>query len=157
MRKFIIAGMAVAMLAVPSVASASVNVNDGVGTVAKGDVQTALKWNNGDFDKSAASISFTGGVTRVTDNYWGCTDELHAARRPHGRHGPDVQGHAGAEQQRQADHRLEPDRRDPPNTVISDSGVPNPFAADGPRWLDVRFQQAVLAEQHRGASTLSRA
>jgi hypothetical protein len=72
MRKLIITGMAVAMLAIPAAASASVNVNEGVGTVDKGDVQTALKWNNCDFDKNVGSLKFTADAELVTDFTWSC-------------------------------------------------------------------------------------
>ena len=46
MKKFIIAGMAVAMLAIPAAASANVAVENGVGYVGKGDVQNALGLKN---------------------------------------------------------------------------------------------------------------
>ena len=66
---------AIALLATAAVASASVNVTDGVGHVDKGDVQSALKWNNGDFDKYAAGLTFsTGTVTKVYNNSWICQD-----------------------------------------------------------------------------------
>jgi len=44
-----------ALTALGSAAGATVNVTDGVGHVDKGDVQTALKWNNSDFDNNVAS------------------------------------------------------------------------------------------------------
>ena len=63
------------MLATAAVASASVNVTDGVGHVDKGDVQSALKWNNGDFDNYAAGLTFSSGtVTKVYNNSWICQD-----------------------------------------------------------------------------------
>ena len=46
MRKLIIAGMALAMLALPAAASANVAVDNGVGYVGKGDVQNALSLKN---------------------------------------------------------------------------------------------------------------
>lgn len=70
MRKFILALMAVAMLAIPSVASANVSVENGVGHVDKGDVQTALKWNNADFDNG--TVTFTAGATKTYDNLLTC-------------------------------------------------------------------------------------
>jgi hypothetical protein len=65
---------AIALLATAAVASASVNVTDGVGHVDKGDVQSALKWNNGDFDKNVANLKFTAG-TQVMGNQtrWQCS------------------------------------------------------------------------------------
>src|SRR4051794_30276938 len=68
--KFIVVAGALAALAVPSVASANVAVDHGVGHVDKGDVQTALKWNNSDFD--AKSVAFTAGVTKTYDNVLTC-------------------------------------------------------------------------------------
>jgi len=63
-----------ALIATATVASATVNVTDGVGHVDKGDVQTALKWNNSDFDKNVGSLEFSRTMTRTTDNVWSCTD-----------------------------------------------------------------------------------
>jgi hypothetical protein len=59
--KFIVVAGALAALAIPSVASASVNVDDaGNGFVGKGDVQTALGYvNDADFQPDAANITFT--------------------------------------------------------------------------------------------------
>ena len=51
MRKLIIIAASLAALAIPTAAIASVAVDNGVGSVGKGDVQTALGWNNADFDK----------------------------------------------------------------------------------------------------------
>jgi hypothetical protein len=73
-RKTIVGITAVAVLAVPAAANANVGVEGGVGHVDKGDVQTALKWNNADFDKGVDGLKFAGTYTRTTDNYWGCTD-----------------------------------------------------------------------------------
>jgi hypothetical protein len=70
--KLILVGGALAALAVPSVASANVAVENGVGHVDKGDVQTALKWNNSDFDKGADSLKFTAGFTATYDNVLTC-------------------------------------------------------------------------------------
>ena len=70
--KFIVVAGALAALAVPSVASANVAVDNGVGHVDKGDVQTALKWNNGDFDKNVSQLKFTAGYTATYDNVLTC-------------------------------------------------------------------------------------
>src|SRR4051812_22924188 len=54
-----------------TVASANVIVDaNGVGHVDKGDVQTALKWNNADFDKGA--VAFTASYTATYDNVLTC-------------------------------------------------------------------------------------
>jgi len=66
----IVALAALAALATAAVASASVGVNDqGVGFVGKGDVQSALKWNNAAFDKGAGSLKFTVGAEKVIADY----------------------------------------------------------------------------------------
>jgi hypothetical protein len=74
--KFIVVAGALAALAVPSVASANVAVDDGVGFVGKGDVQTALggindaamqdKWSKGD-------VKFTSSYIWALDNTMACT------------------------------------------------------------------------------------
>jgi hypothetical protein len=69
MRKFILVAATVASLAVPAAASANVSVTDGVGYVGKGDVQSALKWNNGDFDKGVGSLKFTASAEKVIADY----------------------------------------------------------------------------------------
>ena len=74
MKKYIVAIAALVALAVPTAALATVSVNDGVGHVDKGDVQSALKWNNGDFDKYAAGLTFSTTVTKVYNNSWKCQD-----------------------------------------------------------------------------------
>jgi len=69
------AGLATAALMVTATAaSATVSVENGVGHVDKGDVQTALKWNNGDFDRNADSLKFTAGYTKTFDNVLTCGD-----------------------------------------------------------------------------------
>src|SRR6476646_5359037 len=60
---------AFALLATAAVASASVAVDNGVGFVGKGDVQTALGWNNAAFDKGAKSLTFTAGAEKVIADY----------------------------------------------------------------------------------------
>ena len=75
MRKLIITAAAIAALVVPTAAMASVDVTDGAGFVGKGDVLTALKWNNHDFDKYADGLTFSSGtVTKVYNNSWICQD-----------------------------------------------------------------------------------
>src|SRR3954454_954632 len=61
---------AIAALATAAVASASVAVDNGVGFDGKGDVQTALKWKNVDFDKGA--VAFTASYTATYDNELTC-------------------------------------------------------------------------------------
>ena len=77
MKKFITAGLAIAMLAVPSVASANVAVENGVGFVGKGDVQTALGLANDqamqEYFKSPG-VKFTAKTVVTTDNSWTCSD-----------------------------------------------------------------------------------
>ena len=62
MRKIIMIAAGAMALAIPAAASASVTVNDaGVGFVGKGDVQSALGWNNGQVQNPANwnSLAFT--------------------------------------------------------------------------------------------------
>jgi hypothetical protein len=60
MRKAILSAAMLAVLAVPSVASASVAVDSGgYGFVGKGDVQVAFGWNNAALQKNASGVSFT--------------------------------------------------------------------------------------------------
>lgn len=72
----IVALAALALFATAAAATASVTVDaNGVGHVDKGDVQTALKWNNHDFDNYAAGLTFSSGtVTKVYNNSWICQD-----------------------------------------------------------------------------------
>jgi hypothetical protein len=78
MKKFLFTGMAIAMLAVPAAASASVNVDatSGVGFVGKGDVQDALNLANDQAMqaqfKSAEGVKFTTSYTKVDDNTLNC-------------------------------------------------------------------------------------
>jgi hypothetical protein len=71
--KFIVVGSALAALAVPSIASADVNVNsNGVGTIGKGDVQTALGYaNDAAFQADASNVKFsmTSNVDYVATHY----------------------------------------------------------------------------------------
>ena len=76
MRKFIIAGMAVAMLAIiPAAASASVTLDPATGTgfVGKGDVQTAYGWNDQKLQLNASGVSFRYETT--TDDTYSVTCE----------------------------------------------------------------------------------
>ena len=70
----IVALAAIALFATTAVASAAVNVTDGVGHVDKGDVQSALGWNNAAFDNGVGSLKFTAG-TQVMGNQtrWQCS------------------------------------------------------------------------------------
>ena len=72
----IVALAAIALFATAAAASASVAVDaNGTGHVDKGDVQTALKWSNHDFDDYAAGLTFSSGtVTKVYNNSWICQD-----------------------------------------------------------------------------------
>src|SRR6476620_2699867 len=75
MRKIIIITAALAALAIPAASMAAVAVSpDGIGSVGKGDVQSALGWNNADFDKNVAALKFTAG-TQVMGNQtrWQCS------------------------------------------------------------------------------------
>ena len=69
MRKFIILAVSIAALAIPTAAMANVAVDNGVGFVGKGDVQSALGWNNGDFDKKVGTLIFTANAEQVTVDY----------------------------------------------------------------------------------------
>ena len=69
MRKFIIAVASLLALAIPTAALASVAVENGVGSVGKGDVQSALGWNNGDFDKKVGTLKFTASAEMVIADY----------------------------------------------------------------------------------------
>jgi hypothetical protein len=69
MKKIILGVVAVAMLAIPTAAIASVAVDNGVGTVGKGDVQSALGWNNAAFDKGVGTLKFTAGAEKVIADY----------------------------------------------------------------------------------------
>ena len=71
----IVALAALGLLATAAVASASVAVDaNGNGYVSKGDVQSALKWNNGDFDKNVANLKFTAGTqSNSNQTRWQCS------------------------------------------------------------------------------------
>ena len=69
MRKLIITGMAVAMLAIPAVASADVAVDKGVGYVGKGDVQSKLGFNDAAMQSAVTdgTVKFTANVENIVD------------------------------------------------------------------------------------------
>ena len=75
MRKLIIIAASIAALAVPATAFASVSVDaNGNGYVGKGDVQSALKWNNADFDNNVAKLKFTAGTQSMSNQTrWQCS------------------------------------------------------------------------------------
>jgi hypothetical protein len=73
MKKYIVAIAALVALAVPTAAMAAVSydaTNDGVitGYVGKGDVQSALQWN--DAKVQTAPVNFTTTFTTTTDTSW---------------------------------------------------------------------------------------
>jgi hypothetical protein len=74
--KFIIAGAALMALAIPSVASANVAVDNGVGTVGKGDVQSALGINDASMQSmwDKGQVKFTAKTTEVGGIQWSCSD-----------------------------------------------------------------------------------
>jgi len=74
MRKLIILAISVIALAIPAAGIASVTVDNGVGYVGKGDVQSALKWNNADFDNKVAKLKFTAGTQSMSNQTrWQCS------------------------------------------------------------------------------------
>jgi hypothetical protein len=67
----IIGGLAI----VPSAkATVSFNPTAGTGFVGKGDVQTALGWNNAQLQAQASSVQFTTTTTTLKENDWTCTN-----------------------------------------------------------------------------------
>jgi hypothetical protein len=73
MRKLMIIAASIAALAIPATAFASVDAN-GIGYVGKGDVQAALKWNNGDFDNKVKDLKFTAGTqSNSNQTRWQCS------------------------------------------------------------------------------------
>jgi hypothetical protein len=72
MKKFFIVAASIAALAIPAVASANVAVNDqGVGSVGKGDVQSALGLNDAGIQNlfQNKGITFTYNAERVIADY----------------------------------------------------------------------------------------
>jgi len=73
MKKFIILAISLMALAIPAAGIASVAVDsNGNGYVGKGDVQSALGWNNAAFDTGVGSLKFTAGYTATYDNVLTC-------------------------------------------------------------------------------------
>lgn len=54
-------------------AAVTFDPDNGEGFVGKGDVQTALGWNNKQLQDNAASVKFTAESTVVTEVSWTCT------------------------------------------------------------------------------------
>ena len=76
MRKFILTAISALAItgAVAATASANVAVDNGVGSVGKGDVQSALKWNNSDYDKGVSTLKFSAGTQVLgTETRWQCS------------------------------------------------------------------------------------
>jgi hypothetical protein len=73
MRRIILGVVAAAAIATPLVAATAANatvaVENGIGHVDKGDVQTALGWNNAAFDKGVGSLKFTTSAEKVNADY----------------------------------------------------------------------------------------
>ena len=74
MKKFILGGLAAAAVIAPIAltagsASAATTDANGVVTVTKGDVQSALGWNNKAFDNGADKLVFTAGAEKVIADY----------------------------------------------------------------------------------------
>ena len=73
MRKIILGLAATAAIAAPLALAASANaavaVDNGIGHVDKGDVQSALGWNNAAFDKGVGTLKFTAGAEKVIADY----------------------------------------------------------------------------------------
>jgi hypothetical protein len=74
-RKIITGVIAVAMLAVPTVANAAVAYDaNGFGTVDKGDVQLLFGWNDAQMQENAATVKFTSKKVGVLDWSWNCSN-----------------------------------------------------------------------------------
>ena len=73
MRKILLGLAATAAIATPLAMAASANatvaVDNGIGHVDKGDVQTALDWNNKAFDNGAGTLKFTASAEKVVVDY----------------------------------------------------------------------------------------
>ena len=123
MRKILLGLAAAAALAAPLAvagsANAAVAVDNGIGHVDKGDVQSALVWNNKAFDDGVATLKFTAGAEKVVVDYPMTCFNLNTGAQTSGGHRLIVQpgtatvdGHPDLQRRkRQADHRLRPDRR----------------------------------------------
>jgi hypothetical protein len=55
-------------------ASVAVDSN-GLGSVSKGDVQSALGWNNHDFDANSDNVVFSVKLTQVSRMVWSCAGQ----------------------------------------------------------------------------------
>jgi hypothetical protein len=66
---------AIAALATAAVASANVAVDNGSGSVSKGDVQSALGWNNHDFDANSKNVVFSVKQTQVSRMAYSCAGQ----------------------------------------------------------------------------------
>jgi hypothetical protein len=78
MKKYIVAIAALVALAIPTAAMAATYDANGVGTVAKGDVMTALGLNESAFQgivkANMRAFTFKDVFTATTDTTWGCSD-----------------------------------------------------------------------------------
>ena len=75
MRKLIIIAASFAALAIPTAAMAATYNDAGVGSVAKGDVQTALGWNNAAFDANSSKVVFSVKQTQVSRMVFSCAGQ----------------------------------------------------------------------------------
>jgi hypothetical protein len=77
MRKLIILAISLVALAVliaTPLANAATVDDTGAGSVAKGDVQSVLGWNDAKLQKDFASVTFTSKAVTVYDYSWNCSD-----------------------------------------------------------------------------------
>jgi len=72
-----VAAMLMGAFSFPTTAFAAVTFDptSGQGFVGKGDVQTALGWNNKQLQAGAGSLEFTFESTTVTERSWICTND----------------------------------------------------------------------------------
>jgi hypothetical protein len=66
------AATSVALLATPASAAVTFDAGTGAGFVGKGDVQTALGWNNKQLQDNADDAEFTFVATSVAETTWTC-------------------------------------------------------------------------------------
>jgi hypothetical protein len=76
MKRSIVAGAVAGLLLLSTAASAAVTFDPeaGEGFVGKGDVQTALEWNNRELQQGADGLSFASVSEVVTEVSWICTN-----------------------------------------------------------------------------------
>ena len=78
MRKIILGLVATAAIAAPLALPASANAatvdTAGIGTVAKGDVQTALGWNDAKMQRNVDTVAFTVKTSTQYDYVYTCSD-----------------------------------------------------------------------------------